>query len=445
MVGRTVCLSLLFGAASLAGQQPTNNEEAAQRLWEQMITAKGGRERLLDVHAMLERVVSWRRSQNLKDGKSRIDTLYGLPDRYWQWDDAGIFGFHLTVGSFTDHIFYLRRYDQTYKDVEPENGAILRGLRLAQLVYLNESAWLKPKPTGVLTGKDLPHDVDIVQTMADGLRADFYLDRRTHLPTAIVDHYPGMVSNDPSGGYKYELGRYELIDGIHAPTVVDGVRHEVLFNPSYREDVFSTPAFAEEGPEGWKSDNAAAHKVLLGQRQVLPAPKWSFKVEPSSGAGIQQTFRLTVARSPGLDQVSKVGLNIGMGGAAWCYAKIDLRTRQVALENPGADQIRIPKHVVYEVTGAVGGSGTLENSDCLLDLSNTSISVDGAGIHATVPLTFKPAFAGTYRMSYDGWTDDNRWDSVGNVTAGVWTVPSSPGGPQGVDWTKPYAPKASPH
>src|ERR1019366_5341133 len=193
MLWRTACLSLLFSAASLQGERPLDNEKSAQRLWEQMISAKGGRERLLNIHTVLEREVSRYRSQTFKDGKARIDTLYGLPERRWKWFDSRIFGFDLHVSNFKEDLYYFRRYDLTYIDTTPDFGRDLPSMRRIQLVHLNETEWLKPTPIRLLTGKVIPHNVDAIQTMAGGARVDFYLDRRTHLPAAIIDYHPGAI------------------------------------------------------------------------------------------------------------------------------------------------------------------------------------------------------------------------------------------------------------
>jgi hypothetical protein len=57
-------------------------------------------------------------------------------------------------------------------------------------------------------------------------------------------------------------------------------------------------------------------------------------------------------------------------------------------------------------------------------------------IQATLPLTFKAAFAGKYWITCSADTED-QWISMG-VKTGTWNVPSSPNGPQGVDWTEKY-------
>jgi hypothetical protein len=442
MLWRVVWLSLLLSAVALPIDQAAQNEKLAQRLWEQMISAKGGRERLWSVRTLLERWVTRYRSETFKDGKVRSDALCALPDRLWEWSDFRLFGFNLDVWNFKADVHYFRRYHRgppsgvlTYMEVAKEYK--LRVMRRLQLVYLNETEWLKPKPVGVLKGKGVPRGVDAIQTMADGARVDFYLNRRTHLPAAIIDYHHdyGEGPNDPSGGHRYVLSRYVLIDGIRAPTVIDGGRpYEIVFNPSYREDTFTTAPFEEEGPEGWKPDKAAVHKTLLEQHRVMPVPKMQFAVEPSSGAGTQQTFRLSAARSDGVERVNKVGLTIGGSQSLWCAIEVDLRTRQLALKNAVEEITRSHKHRVYELTGALGSVQPLENEDCRIELSGASVSIAGGEIQVTAPITFKPACAAKYWIIGSAFADDD-WYFV-SVKVGVWTVPSSPDGPEGMDWTK---------
>jgi hypothetical protein len=110
------------------------------------------------------------------------------------------------------------------------------------------------------------------------------------LPAAIIDYRGFAFRNDPSGGHRYVLSHYEVINGILTPTVADGERYEIAFNPAHRKDTFTTAAFAEEGPEGWKPEKMAIHKTLLEQQPVIPAPEMHYVVEPSSGIGTQQTL-----------------------------------------------------------------------------------------------------------------------------------------------------------
>ena len=436
MLWRTALFLLLFNVPSLLSEQSLEKDEMPPRLWEQMISAKGGRERIHKVHTVLQRQVSRYRSLTFSDGEARWDTLYGLPDRFWEWYDSRVFGFTLDVSSFRENVNYFRRYNLTYMDPANPNGRGLGFLRRIQLVYLNETEWLKPQPIRVLKGKDIPSNVDAIQTMADGARVDFYLNRRTHLPSAIIDYAAFAFRNDPSGGHRYVLSHYKLVDGIFTPTVVDGEHYEVAFNPDYREDTFTTAAFAEEGPEGWKPDKAALHKTLLEHQRVIPVPEMHYVVEPSSGTGTQQTFRLTVGRSDGVDLIEKVGLTIGAGQFLWCSVEIDLRNRQIALKNTTAEINRSPKHRVFESTGAVGSNQHLENEDCRIELARVSVSTNDGEIHVFLPLIFKPSFAGKYWITCSADTED-QWASTG-VRAGVWTIPSSPNGPQGVDWTEKY-------
>jgi hypothetical protein len=55
MLCRAALFLLLFNAPSLLSEQPLENDEIAQHLWEQMISAKGGRERIRNVHTVLQR------------------------------------------------------------------------------------------------------------------------------------------------------------------------------------------------------------------------------------------------------------------------------------------------------------------------------------------------------------------------------------------------------
>lgn len=84
-------------------------------------------------------------------------------------------------------------YEARHDDSEPpkkmdeqwrDNVAIL--LRKAQLLYLLETRWLKPLPSSVTHGHVGRRTVDVLQTLVDGERVNFYLDRETHLPLKVA-------------------------------------------------------------------------------------------------------------------------------------------------------------------------------------------------------------------------------------------------------------------
>src|SRR5262249_14785713 len=74
------------------------------------------------------------------------------------------------------------------------------------------------------------------------------------------------------------------------------------------------------------------------------------------------------------------------------------------------------------------GAGTLSNSQCSINVSQSSFSGSGLQLTVTVSVTFQSSFAGTknnYLIAFDQAGLNSGWQQVG-----TWTVPGSgPGGP----------------
>jgi hypothetical protein len=72
------------------------------------------------------------------------------------------------------------------------------------------------------------------------------------------------------------------------------------------------------------------------------------------------------------------------------------------------------------VSGTPNTSGTLQNSQCSIALSGTTVSVDTNTLTLDLALTFKPAFAGAQSifMYAANATLNSGWQ-----TRGTWTAP----------------------
>ena len=111
---------------TLSTPRETSQSNPAERLWEQAITAKGGREALYGVRNLF---VSSRRdypSRRLKKNQLRHEVLYVLPHKFWSWSDyrPDVFGLRIEMYD----------YERSTKYVISElyaNGATLREVRQA--------------------------------------------------------------------------------------------------------------------------------------------------------------------------------------------------------------------------------------------------------------------------------------------------------------------------
>jgi hypothetical protein len=106
----------------------------------------------------------------------------------WQWFDGGssVFGLSLNVYNLSLGVNYLAYPNEPQRKL---SGGEPGGYHLweAQLIYLNESEWLHPQPMRMIRDS-IPRGVDAIETKLEGdrYRADFHLDRHTHLPARII-------------------------------------------------------------------------------------------------------------------------------------------------------------------------------------------------------------------------------------------------------------------
>jgi hypothetical protein len=274
---------ILAGALPLATTQlaaPAAQAEAgpqnAQRLWELMLQAKGGRARLHEVRS-IEEVDAVKRigfppafKPGHKDTGSLMVRLFAFPDREWQWYDAGesVFGLSLDVYNLSLGTAYLAWGSDPVRTLSAQKGEDFK-LWEAQLVYLSESEWVRPQPVRVITDDKMAKQFDIVETHFDGdyFRADFLLDKRTHLPARMVTYRRNNGRGlRPILTETYEFLKYVSIDGVIIPSpwafeLITGDRpvacnFQVRLNVPYREEAFTTPPSVAAGPYAWQAGNA---------------------------------------------------------------------------------------------------------------------------------------------------------------------------------------------
>ncbi|MGB9179304.1 MAG: hypothetical protein WCB68_08655, partial [Pyrinomonadaceae bacterium] len=134
----------------------------AERLWEQAVAAKGGRERLYSVRNM---VVSSFRGKGVEYGSVE---LFEFPSKYWGWyGDPQPLGQYVRMYNLEDRVQY------TGNDIAPDSSTKVHEQHLeggqitvddAQLMFLLETKWIKPVLTGVSSDRVGRNRADVVQT-----------------------------------------------------------------------------------------------------------------------------------------------------------------------------------------------------------------------------------------------------------------------------------------
>lgn len=138
-------------------------------------------------------------------------------------------------------------------------------------------------------------------------------------------------------------------------------------------------------------------------------------VSPSSGTGSTQSFTFTLTDASGGGNISWLHavFNTSLSTGSACYFAYERASNLLYLANDPA--------TATIGTLTPGSSNTVENSQCILNGSGSSVSVSSAGMAVTVSLTFKPAFRGTKNVY--GTTSYTAGGGSGWRTIGTWTIP----------------------
>ena len=246
---RTLVLFFLT-ALAVCGPRAAAREDsraAAERIWESAVAAKGGRERLHSIHSMLE-TAAW--------GKYRLTSLHAFPGRFWRYDQEPE-----PFGLSAEMINAERRIGYVAHSGDPKSPHGLGGDFPASALYVNdeeqmyyllETRWLKPEPFEALAGEVGGRRADVVRAHVAGRQADFFFDRRTHMPLKVV--FPSTNGEGPGVWFK----DYAEVDGVMLPAKVSHHRDNkflacsFVLNPDFDERVFERVPTIEAGPDAWR-------------------------------------------------------------------------------------------------------------------------------------------------------------------------------------------------
>ncbi len=146
-------------------------------------------------------------------------------------------------------------------------------------------------------------------------------------------------------------------------------------------------------------------------------------VNPSQGNILAQVFAVSVSDSGGFDDVDWVDFLVSSGGSTSqaCLVRLDRRANSIALYSDAGSS------PLGQITP--GSSATLENSQCTVRGSGSSVSGTGNTVTVRFDLIFKTAFAGTrqtYAQAQDRAGARLAWTQVGSWTVPEPAPPSSP-------------------
>jgi len=258
-------------AHSLSGQSepptPTSEEKAAaSELWERMIEAKGGRDRLHGVETLVETTrthLVFPPSPKFKNGDELYVQAMAFPDRIWKWDDARptVFGMSIDVRNLSTGFRYLVYPGNDVRKLDEVRGET-NWLEIAQVTIFNETRWVRPKPVRIRTDREIPRGVTVLETEWDGCRWDFWIQEKDHLPARILKYEPASWDANRIIVSYYDFADYRSVDAIQIPHKIS-VRYvegkpvrftpaTFILNPRLRDDLFSTIPRSEDPSDAWR-------------------------------------------------------------------------------------------------------------------------------------------------------------------------------------------------
>jgi hypothetical protein len=232
-------------------KQPTVAEREAAALWEEAIEAKGGRVRLHGVTNIFESY-----------SNKRFYELNVFPDKQWYWADdrptpLGVYVRMINLD--LDLSYDVHEWDSGMPVNKGKRNASEDPIVDIQLYYLLETQWVKPVPVRVYNASVGSKPVDIIQTMVNGHRYDFHLDKQSHLPLEVTFPWPqdSEGTNYGRGTIYATFADYAAVNGIQMPQKVGhmakpDISQSIQLNVEYDASIFERPPSLKTGPDAWR-------------------------------------------------------------------------------------------------------------------------------------------------------------------------------------------------
>lgn len=246
-----------------------DEKQQAEQLWEQMIEAKGGREKLHSINNLM-----WSTGE---EPDNTVIYLEVYPNKHWDW--VGLKSFHNTMWVRMSNMENCVSFTASYQGLlgsDKFSKETCQSIRMRNIheatIFLLETKWLQPKPIRVTRQKIKKEEFDVVETLipanSEGHyeRMDFYIDPKSLLVQRVLEYYKG----NPSGFNAFE--EYISVDGIKMPSrrgsyfysqwnkkikLKSSTKLKWDFNIEYNEQIFEKPPSVEAGMDAWKPQKSA--------------------------------------------------------------------------------------------------------------------------------------------------------------------------------------------
>jgi hypothetical protein len=161
-----------------------------------------------------------------------------------------------------------------------------------------------------------------------------------------------------------------------------------------------------------------------GSWALTPLPPTTVSASPTGGNARNQVFQLTYSDPSGAGSITatRVLFSPGLSFANSCAVLYTAATQSLAIVNDNG--------VGWGPAGKIGTAGTLQNTQCSLNLATSSVSTAGTNLTLSLDLTFKPVFVGTKSIFLYA---ENRFGKLsGYDNRGSWTLSPLPPAPVSV-------------
>ena len=255
IVGAVLIAECLLPSAS-AGVAVSDDETAAhaRELWEKVLVAKGGRERL-------RKITNLYIAADQGHGYRQL-TFNVFPDyRFdFSYDPKGE-NTSIEVSNARKGIVWWQVINEA-KPREYEVEDVYLNL-LPQVIYLLVTSDVDPVPLRLRKERMGLERVDVIEVDAQGLRVDYYIDPKTHLPLRAVLPQGLRARNRGNMDHIVTLDDYAVIDGVMMPhkvthtftysaeKLVDRLKFEI--NAAYDPQVFEDAPTPRTRAEAWRA------------------------------------------------------------------------------------------------------------------------------------------------------------------------------------------------
>lgn len=191
-------MASLFVSVTSYSQTSRGDQSRAEKAWDALIKAKGGRERLHSVTNMVVERDDWTQ-------------LYVFPNL--EWTAWGPF-----FGNRHSEVFYR---DKSLLVKSTQDGELETRTNYPwdwnvrnQLMFILETKWDRPFPVTIERRKEGKETFDVIETQIGKLKVEFAYEPEVMLVRRVYFYENGLKTET------WALDVYRLIDGVQMPTLV---------------------------------------------------------------------------------------------------------------------------------------------------------------------------------------------------------------------------------